>query len=52
MSVVTEDDLARMTVRELRELAHEMGISLGYAAATKADMVSCISGYLRRGEKA
>ena len=48
MSKATEDDLARMTVREPRELAHEMGTSLGYAAATKADMVACISGYLRR----
>ncbi|MCH4181382.1 MAG: Rho termination factor N-terminal domain-containing protein [Atopobiaceae bacterium] len=48
MSKATEDDLARMTVRELRELAREMGVSLGYASATKADMVSCISGYLGR----
>lgn len=44
------DELSRKTTKELRQLARDEGITLGYDAARKDTMVSAIVSQLRHRE--
>lgn len=44
------DELARKTARELRQIARDLGICLGYDGARKSTMVSAIVTNIRYRE--
>ena len=44
------EDLSRMTVKQLRAIARDEGICLGYSGATKAGIVGEIVGQRRHFE--